>query len=259
MELNAAAPDTPVFVLHLYQSAILNRAAVEAVGLTKDTPDPPGGQIVRGHNGTPTGLLLAAPAATLLYRTLAAGPVLGPGEQRESTRHFLRELNRFGLTSAIDAGGGYQSFPENYGSIVDLAASGELSLRIGYHLFPQVPGQELDDLTRFTTEVDPFGGDEWLRVNGAGENLVWSFADYENFGEPRPELADSAAGQLEAAIRLLFDRGWGFRLHATYGETIKTALDILDKIEADQGIPRGVRWISIGSARSVEPCLSRTA
>ena len=243
MELNAAAPDTPVFVLHLYQSAILNRAAVEAVGLTKDTPDPPGGQIVRGHNGTPTGLLLAAPAATLLYRTLAAGPVLGPGEQRESTRHFLRELNRFGLTSAIDAGGGYQSFPENYGSIVDLAASGELSLRIGYHLFPQVPGQELDDLTRFTTEVDPFGGDEWLRVNGAGENLVWSFADYENFGEPRPELADSAAGQLEAAIRLLFDRGWGFRLHATYGETIKTGLDILDKVEADQGIPRGVRWI----------------
>ena len=49
-ELNAAAPDTPVFVLHLYQSALLNRAAVEAVGFTKDSPNPPGGEIVRGHD-----------------------------------------------------------------------------------------------------------------------------------------------------------------------------------------------------------------
>lgn len=41
-ELNAAAPDTPVFVLHLYQSAILNRAALKAVGFTKNTVAPPG-------------------------------------------------------------------------------------------------------------------------------------------------------------------------------------------------------------------------
>jgi predicted amidohydrolase YtcJ len=37
-ELNAAAPDTPVFVLHLYDRALLNRAALQAVGYTKDTP-----------------------------------------------------------------------------------------------------------------------------------------------------------------------------------------------------------------------------
>ncbi|MGW2855755.1 amidohydrolase family protein, partial [Streptomyces sp. NPDC001215] len=57
-ELNAAAPDTPVFVLNLYQSAIMNRAAVKAAGFTKDTPDPRGGQIVRGPGGEPTGMLL---------------------------------------------------------------------------------------------------------------------------------------------------------------------------------------------------------
>jgi predicted amidohydrolase YtcJ len=53
-DLNAAAPDTPVLVLHLYQSAILNRPAVAALGYAKDTPDPPGGQIVRDHAGNPT-------------------------------------------------------------------------------------------------------------------------------------------------------------------------------------------------------------
>lgn len=43
-EINAAAPDTPVFLLHLYDRALLNAAALRAVGYTKDTPEPPGGK-----------------------------------------------------------------------------------------------------------------------------------------------------------------------------------------------------------------------
>ncbi|HWG27565.1 MAG TPA: amidohydrolase family protein [Actinospica sp.] len=74
--LNAAAPDTPVFVLHLYQSALLNRAALKAVGFTRRSPDPAGGQIVRDHAGEPAGLLLAAPGAAILHSTLAKGHVL---------------------------------------------------------------------------------------------------------------------------------------------------------------------------------------
>ncbi len=241
-ELNAAAPDTPVFVLHLYQSAMLNRAALKAVGYTKDSPNPLGGEIVRGHNGEPTGLLLAAPAAGLLYATLDKGPHLTADEQLESTRFFFRELNRFGLTSAIDAGGGYQSFPENYAAVMALAKAGEMTLRVGYHLFPQVAGQELADLKRFTEMVKPNEGDEWLRVNGAGENLAWSPADFENFTEPRPQLEAKAPGELEAAVRLLLDKNWGFRLHATYGETIASDLEVFTKIAGDGGFPRGVRW-----------------
>jgi predicted amidohydrolase YtcJ len=49
-ELNAVAPDTPVFLLHLYDRAILNAAALRAVGYAKDTPEPPGGEIVRDAN-----------------------------------------------------------------------------------------------------------------------------------------------------------------------------------------------------------------
>ena len=50
---NAVTPETPVFLLHLYDRAILNAAALRAVGYTKDTPNPPGGEIVRGPDGTP--------------------------------------------------------------------------------------------------------------------------------------------------------------------------------------------------------------
>ena len=42
-ELNAVAPDTPVFLLHLYDRALLNRAALRAVGYDRHTPAPPGG------------------------------------------------------------------------------------------------------------------------------------------------------------------------------------------------------------------------
>jgi len=110
-EINAAAPETPVFVLHLYDRAWLNGAALRAVGYTKDTPDPPGGLIERDARGNPTGLLIAKPNAGLLYATLAKGPKLSVEDQPNSTRHYMRELNRLGLTSIIDAGGGFQNYP----------------------------------------------------------------------------------------------------------------------------------------------------
>ena len=99
-EINTAAPDTPVFILHLYCRALLNKAALKACGYTRDTPNPPGGEIQRDKNGDPTGLLIARPNAMILYATLAKGPKLPPEYQYNSSRQFMRELNRLGVTSA---------------------------------------------------------------------------------------------------------------------------------------------------------------
>jgi predicted amidohydrolase YtcJ len=138
-ELNAAAPDTPVFILHLYDRALLNAAALRAVGYDKTTPAPPGGEIVRDPAGNPTGLLLAKPNASILYATLAKGPKLPFEYQVNSTRHFMRELNRLGVTGAIDAGGGFQKYPEDYQVIQQLADAGQLTIRLAYNLFTQRP------------------------------------------------------------------------------------------------------------------------
>jgi predicted amidohydrolase YtcJ len=92
---------------------------------------------------------------------------------------------------------------------------GELSVRISYYLFQQVPGQELDDLRRWTATVRPGDGDECLCCAGARETLVWSGLEYQNFREPRTELAARAWDEVDAGVGLLLDRGWGFRLHAT--------------------------------------------
>jgi predicted amidohydrolase YtcJ len=175
--------------------------------------------------------------------------VLGEDEQFASTRHFLHELNRFGLTSAIDAAGGFQSFPEHYAAVTRLADRGALSVRLAYHLLPQVPGQEVDDIRRWIAGVRPGDGDDWLRLNGAGEILAWSANDFENFAEPRPDLPERAAVDLEAVVRLLADNGWPFRLHATYDETIRMDLAVLERTGA---YPGGARWI-LDHAETISP------
>src|ERR1700675_836069 len=165
-ELNQAAPDTPVFVLHLYDRALLNRAALRAVGYTKDTPNPPGGEIVRDASGNPSGILIARPNAMILYSTLAQGPKLPAEYQANSSRHFMRELNRLGITSVIDAGGGFQNYPEDYEVIEQLHKNGELTVRIAYNLFTQKPRGELADFQRWTGMLKSRQGDNYLRHNG---------------------------------------------------------------------------------------------
>jgi predicted amidohydrolase YtcJ len=241
-ELNAAAPDTPVFVLHLYDRALLNRAALRAVGYDKGTPNPPGGEIVRDSAGNPTGMLIARPNAMILYATLAKGPTLPLEQQINSTRHFMRELNRLGLTSAIDAGGGFQNYPQDYQVVEQLAAEDQLTVRIAYNLFTQNKGKELDDFKRWTDLVTPGQGSDFYRHNGAGEMLVFSAADFEDFLEPRPDLPVGMEDELEQVVRHLVSQRWPFRLHATYDESISRMLDVFEKVDRD--IPfDGLRWM----------------
>jgi len=240
-EINAAAPDTPVFVLHLYDRAWLNGAALRAVGYTKNTPAPPGGEIQRDKQGTPTGLLIARPNAMILYSTLAKGPKLSYEDQMNSTRQFMRELNRFGITSVIDAGGGFQNYPDDYGVINELHRRGELTVRFAYNLFTQKPRQELADFQRWTQMTRPAEGDDFYRVNGAGEMLVFSAADFEDFLEPRPEMPPVMEDELKAVIRHLVENRWPFRLHATYDETISRALKVYEEVNREVPLD-GLHW-----------------
>lgn len=235
-ELNAAAPDTPVFILHLYDRALLNGAALRAVGYGKDTPAPPGGEIVRDRAGHPTGLLLAKPNAAILYATLARGPKLPLEYQLNSTRHFMRELNRLGVTGAIDAGGGFQNYPEDYQVVQQLADAGQLTIRLAYNLFTQKAKQEKQDFLDWTASVKYKQGDDYFRHNGAGEMLVFSAADFEDFREPRPDMPAAMEPELEEVVRILAQNKWPWRMHATYDETISRALDVFEKVHRDTPI-----------------------
>jgi hypothetical protein len=73
-EINAVAPDTPVFVLHLYDRASLNGAALRAVGYTKDTPDPPDPEIQRDKRAIPQGLYWRSQTPTSYIRRSLKDP-----------------------------------------------------------------------------------------------------------------------------------------------------------------------------------------
>jgi predicted amidohydrolase YtcJ len=257
-ELNAVAPDTPVFILHLYDRALLNAAALRVVGYTKDTPEPPGGQIMRDSAGNPTGLLLAQPNASILYATLAKGPKLPFDYQVNSTRHFMRELNRLGVTGAIDAGGGSQNYPDDYEVIQKLSDEGQLTIRLAYNLFTQKPKAEKEDFLNWTKTSKYKQGNDYFRHNGAGEMLVFSAADFEDFRVARPDMPPQMQGELEEVVRVLAENRWPWRMHATYDETISRALDVFEKVNRDVPLA-GINWFFDHAETISEKSMDRIA
>ncbi|RUR09018.1 amidohydrolase [Legionella septentrionalis] len=235
-EINAVATDTPVFILHLYDRALLNRAALRAIGYDKNTKALPGTAIERDKEGNPTGMLIATPNAIILYSALAQGPKLNKQDQMNSTLHFMRELNRLGVTSIVDAGGGFQNYPDDYEIVNQLNQENKLTVRIAYNLFTQKPGGELQDFAHWTKTSHYQQGNDYYRHNGAGEMLVFSAADFEDFLQPRPDLPTEMERQLEPVVRLLAQNQWPFRLHATYDESITRALTIYEKVHQEAPI-----------------------
>ena len=196
---------------------------------------------MRDAKGNPTGLLLAKPNANILYATLAKGPKLPFDYQVNSTRHFMRELNRLGVTGAIDAGGGFQNYPEDYAVIQKLSDEGQLTIRLAYNLFTQKPKGEKDDFLNWTRTSKYRQGTDYFRHNGAGEMLVFSAADFEDFRVARPDMPREMEAELEDVVRILASNRWPWRLHATYDETISRALDVFEKVNQD--IPlAGLNW-----------------
>jgi len=170
----------------------------------------------------------------------------------------MRELNRIGVTGAIDAGGGFQNYPEDYAVIQKLAEDGALTVRIAYNLFTQKPKGEKEDFLNWTKTSKYKQGNDYFRHNGAGEMLVFSAADFEDFRQPRPDMPPEMEGEMEAVVRILAENRWPWRLHATYEETISRALDVFERV--DQDIPlAGLNWFFDHAETISEPSLDRIA
>ena len=255
-EINTATGDVPTFILYLYGHAYLNKAGLSALKIDASTPNPKGGLIEKDIQGNPTGLLVAEPNAFLLYSTLARLPELSDDEKINSTKSFMRELNRFGITAVMDAGGGFQNYPDDYGISNKLCETNELTVRLPYYLFAQKAGSEYNDYSNWISSVEIgqgcddhqhsnsryFGHKKTeYHVQGGGENLVMSAADFENFDQPRPELSPSMEDELKRVLNLLVKNKWPFRIHATYDESITRFLNVIEEINKETPL-NGLLW-----------------
>lgn len=261
-ELTAASPERPVFVLYLYSRGLLNKAAVDKLGITPDTEVPARTRYEFTADGG--AIVHAEPDPTLLYKTIGALPGLSEDDQINSTIHFYRELNRFGLTSAIDAGGGGHVFPKDYVGTRQLADAGEMPIRVSNYLFPQEPGKELDAFKTWTKSwaVNVNLAEKLQHgfvVEGGGEFLVWSAGDFENFLAEQPMLPDRSnwREELVAVTTHLVQQRWPLRIHATYDESIGHIMDVFEEVDASEKKAgrsgfAGIRW-AIDHAEAVKP------
>jgi hypothetical protein len=270
-ELTEAASNTPVLVLYLYSMGFLNDAGLNALGVTVENARekaPPGGRY-EVVDGRLTGRLLAEPDPTILYQTIGSLPPLSAEDQLNSTRHFFRELNRFGLTSVVDAGGGGHKYPVDYTGTALLAGSPDLPLRISYYLFPQQKENEYREFVEWMANHSLFHDgalhlDHGYELEGAGEFLVWAAGDFENFTAGRPDLTrrERWREDLKEVTQLLAERGWPLRIHATYDESIGHILDVFEEVDREERAAgrkgfAGIRWAIDHAETLKQPNLER--
>ena len=258
-EINAVAPETPVFILHLYDRALLNAAALRAVGYTKDTPNPPGGEIERdagrqadraaageaqrrhplcdARQGAEAAVRISAQLDPAFHaRAQPAGR-----HRRDRCRRRLPELSR-GLRGHREA-----APPTASSRCASPTTCSPRSRRRRRRTSCAGPGS-----SKYQQ------GDDYFRLNGAGEMLVFSAADFEDFRQPRPDMPPEMEGELEAVVRILAQNRWPWRLHATYDETITRALDVFEKVNQD--IPlQGLNWFFDHAETISEQSIDRIA
>jgi len=255
-ELTAASPNRPVYAQYFYSAGIVNKKGMEILGINKNTPDPYKGRFDRDANGIPTGLMLAEPHPGIFYGKIGALPKTTKAVEANSTIHLFRELARFGLTGVIDAGGGGFNYPEEYTTAERLAAEGKLAVRTSFYLFAQRPKRELEDFDAWSktnkagTNTDPHKH-HGFELDGGGEYILWEAADYENFRWERPELPETMDENLKPIVKLLIERKWPFKVHATYNESIMKILDVIEEVNKTTPL-NGMRW-SIEHGETVKP------
>ncbi|MEJ8819477.1 amidohydrolase [Lacibacter sp. H407] len=246
-EINEATGDVPVFILYLYGKAWVNKAGLQKLNINSETSNPAGGLIEKDNDGNPTGLLVAEPNAFILYSTLAKLPELSNEEKINSTLQYMTELNRLGITAVMDAGGGFQNFPDDYVITDSLHKAGKITIRLPYYLFAQKKGAELTDYKKWIVMVDidqqsSNGINEVdYHVKGGGENLVADAADFENFLFVRPELPSTMESNLKPVIQILVRNRWPFRIHATYNESITRDLNVIEEVNKETPL-NGLVW-----------------
>ncbi len=250
-EINEATGDVPTYILFLYSRAWLNKAGLATLGIDEKTKAPEGSSFEKGKDGKLTGVLLAEPNPSILYARIGALPPLTEEQMVNSTKHFYRDLNRFGITSGIDAGGGGHKFPKDYTGTKLLADKGQMPIRLSYYLFPQNKGAEYQEFQEWmeNNEVGHNGEihlDHGYELEGGGEFLAWSAGDFENFLAPQPLLEDRPTWRqdIKQVIRLHVDNSWPFRIHATYGETITKILNVIEEVNKEtNGKLAQQRWL----------------
>jgi predicted amidohydrolase YtcJ len=229
-ELEAAAPDNPVYVQLGYGWVVMTDEGFERLGIRSDADLPAGGTLLRDGERL-TGAIGGGQGAIIALFDRLPKPTFA--EQVQGTREFFRELNRLGLTGVVDPGGN-NLFPADYQALFDVWRAGELTVRVAYSLNGQTAGGEFEELKSLTA-VTPMGfGDDRLHFNGLGERITFAM---NNNPEPTAEHKE----RYYEIVRWVAERGMAITMHWGPDGTVPHLLEIFERVNREVPIAP-LRW-----------------
>jgi len=233
--LDEAAPHNPVFLTHVSgHVAVANSAALKLAGVTRDTPNPPGGEIERDAAGEPTGILKEGAAMELLVKSI---PPLSRAQRRKGIELALADLAKNGVTSIQD-----NSDWLDFLAYRDLLKAGRLTARITEWLPFTARLDELELMRREGGTSDP-----WLKTGAAkmvtdgalGTRTAYMLADYSD----QPGARGIFILDAEKLQTLAIERdkaGFQLAFHAIGDAANRIALDVFESVAKANG-PRDRR------------------
>ena len=259
-ELRKAVPDRPFIVQYAYNRAFMNQQAMDAFGVGTDRfPELPGTEFEKDEQGRYTGVVHGYTFTFIAMETMV--PQLSFDEEVSSLIHTIHGLNRFGITSVIDAGN--RGYPKAQANVSVLARGNRLHVRMPFvdmQFGDGSPMNMVEAQIRAITKTAPISPGHNLHPDlahghvyrGAGEVLDLDVHDHENFDRPAVIIEPDKMRQLvERDVSQLVQRRIPFRMHISYDENITPFLDALEKLNEKMPL-MGLRW-SIEHAETISP------
>jgi len=236
-ELDAAAPNHPVFIQHLFDFAVLNARAMKALEITAQTKLPPAGNVVTDANGVPTGILTGGGSA-LTFGQLTS-KILRPtfAEKVASTRAYFRTFNSLAMTGIMDEGG---IPPSEYWPLFTVWRDGNLTLRVRYDFMAERPKQELADYQSLLRLMPSDFGDDWLKFVGPGEIVVYGMYDGSLVAKDVKPSEESKKSLLEFATWAAQNR-YTIHIHSSHNTNAGEILDVFEEVNRSYPITN-LRW-----------------
>jgi predicted amidohydrolase YtcJ len=231
-ELAAAAPDRPVYVQRLYNTAWITPAGIKLMNLTPAT-EIPGGTAEKDAGGNLTGVFTGVNRTFNFFTAKIPGP--GIQDQYAGTKKYFRELNRLGMTAINDFPGGGM-LPEHFNAVQQLWQKGEQTLRVVFH----ISGDSLAEYKALTAFTPMSFGDDWLKFRGIGESLTRGIYDGSTVGLPY-DPSDKDRAEFCAVAKWAAEQDLNVHQHAASDKAASLILDCFEEVNKVLPI-QGLRW-----------------
>jgi predicted amidohydrolase YtcJ len=259
-ELDEVSPDNPVIIPRGGHVVTVNSRALERAGITRETPDPTGGVIVRDPaTGEATGVLLETAA---YFARRVAPPLPSPEEMARLVKEAMRELNGFGIVGAVDP------VIDESGIAVyrRLRDAGEITVRTDLLYYARDRAETEKGIAAMAAE----DGDDMLRfagikfmldggVEGARLREPYRIVPGE---QPRPDyhglLMTPPGGEEEFvdALRLVAEAGLQAQTHGVGDEAIDLIVRAYERVNRDVPV-RDLRWVLMHVFLPTEAALAK--